>query len=286
MNQKIKKLFSGLFSFLVTLPVINLDSKVQAQKLPKVAIIGNEKSGKTQIFNRLSGKDFNPTYKKTRTVFNFKTVQHNNQAFETYDVPSVILRDYFEYDDTVNGITKHNTHYVVSRLSAVVVCIPAKRGLGAEYDILSILGRLPYYRYIPKNCKFILCVTQCDDTPEINKKAYDRAVKFDYDNPDAVLPTQKFESTVIYTSAKDNTGINELKDELTNIVSKVTLEKTSRNNGTVTNSEKNNVNNNQLLVNTEISAILLSMLYGGYKSVKNNFSPDTPEFVSNTSIAS
>ena len=116
MNQKIKKLFSGLFSFLVTLPVINLDSKVQAQKLPKVAIIGNEKSGKTQIFNRLSGKDFNPTYKKTRTVFNFKTVQHNNQAFETYDVPSVILRDYFEYDDTVNGITKHNTHYVVSRL--------------------------------------------------------------------------------------------------------------------------------------------------------------------------
>lgn len=190
MKESFKKLFSILFSFLIALPMIDFNPNIKATgNANKIVFVGEKKSGKTELINKLTGNTHNSKDTPRKITVNL-------QDFEIHEL----------------DLDEKNELEVYKDVKVAVVCIPNNYSKNIENYLKKVTENIK-----DKNCKLFVCMTKCDyGKKSINynlKNDIKSAMKTEYTIGDSTSKI-KFENKVIYTSANKNIGISDLKDKV------------------------------------------------------------------------
>lgn len=199
MKESFKKLFSILLSVLIALPMIDFDPNIKATgNATKIVFVGEKECGKTELINKLTG-DTSTTHDNKNTP---RKVTVDLQDFEIH-----------ELDLNLGKKTNQNESEIYTDAKIAVICITH------NYDSKNIENYLKKVteNIKDKNCKLLVCMTKCDnDKNNVDynlKNNIKDAIKKDYTINDGISKI-KFEDKIIYTSAKKNIRISDLKDKI------------------------------------------------------------------------
>lgn len=220
MMIKLRRIFSCLVSLFFLSSVNNLD--VFANKSHKVLILGEDCSGKINLWQRFHGYEFNESYSNDKKYKKGSGCSSSDSSLSittfydaTHSVPICI-----EDLDLTKPNQKFTSMWVTGfkDTELIIICINSQdKSLNTD-NIYSYVQKFARYINNP-SCQILLCATKCDSEPnEEIKNIMNKAINSKYrtDNGTYISPVQK----ILYTSAKNNTGIQELKYAITEIFSK------------------------------------------------------------------
>ncbi len=298
---KLKKIFCFLVSLVFLSSVNNLN--VFANKIHKVLILGEDCSGKMNLWKRFCGYEFDEPYSNDKKykqgggcLSSDGSLSINAFHDETHLIP-IRIEDL--------DLSKPNPKFTSMMVTGfedtelLIICINSQDKSLNTSNIYSYVQKFARYINNPR-CQILLCATKCDSEPtEKIQNIMNKAVNSEYriDNGTYISPVQK----ILYTSAKNNTGIQKLKDTIAEIFSKKTdinhvhtTKNQNKNTSTNTYTHKKPENNiqseenktqdsnsnsyknsikNFVVNNKEIlfgGALISSVIYVGYKLFTSN----------------